>query len=101
MKPKLILPTLLLALAASSAAAPSSRVTVIRTPDRGIQPQAAIDRNGVVHLIYYQGDPGGGDIFYVRRPPGQTEFSKPIKVNRRPGSAMAMGTIRGAQLAVG
>ena len=65
MKPKLILPTLLLALAASSAAAPSSRVTVIRTPDRGIQPQAAIDRNGVVHLIYYQGDPGGGDIFYV------------------------------------
>ncbi|HWX21778.1 MAG TPA: hypothetical protein VN578_17890 [Candidatus Binatia bacterium] len=86
---------------ATAAPATSGRVSVIRTPDNGIQPQAALDSKGVVHLIYYKGEPGGGDIFYVRRAPGQAGFSKPIIVNRRPGSAVAMGSIRGAQLAVG
>ena len=101
MKSKLVFLTLLIALAAASAPGSSERVTVIRTPDKGIQPQSAVDSKGVVHLIYYKGDPGGGDIFYVRQPSGQTDFSKPIKVNSQSGSAMAMGTIRGAQLAVG
>jgi hypothetical protein len=73
----------------------------MRTPDGGIQPQAAVDDSGVVHLIYYQGDPGGGDVFYVRRAPSDSAFSKPLQVNSQKGSAMAMGTIRGAQLAVG
>src|SRR5437899_12914460 len=82
-----------------SAAAPS--VALVRTPDGGIQPQAAVDAQGVVHLIYYKGDSGGGDIFYVRQAPGQGTFSNPIQVNSQPGSAMAVGTIRGAQLAVG
>jgi hypothetical protein len=101
MKLNLLFPTLLLALAASSVPASSERVTVVRTPDRGIQPQAAIDSKGVIHMIYYKGDPGGGDIFYVRRLPGQADFSNPLKVNSQSGSAMAMGTIRGAQLTVG
>src|SRR6266436_4986464 len=101
MKLNLVFPTLLLALAATTAPASSGQVTVIRTPDNGIQPQAASDSKGVVHLIYYKGDPGAGDIFYVRRLPGQADFSKPLRVNSRPGSAIAMGTIRGAQLAVG
>ena len=92
---------MLLAFIANAASASTGRVTVIRTPDNGIQPQAVVDSKGVVHLIYYKGDPGGGDIFYVRQPQGQTEFSRPIKVNSQSGSAMAMGTIRGAQLAVG
>src|SRR5258708_1937209 len=95
-----MLSLMLLAFIANAASA-SAEVTVIRTPDNGIQPQAAVDNKGVVHLIYYKGDPGGGDIFYVRQSLGQTDFSKPIKVNSQSGSAMAMGTIRGAQLAVG
>src|SRR6266540_3972893 len=70
-------------------------------PERGIQPQAAVDGKGVVHLIYYKGEGGGGDIFYVRQVPGQETFSKPTQVNSQPKSAMAAGTIRGAQLAVG
>ncbi len=101
MKLKLVFPTLLLALAATPTPASSGRATVIRTPDNGIQPQAVIDSKGVVHLIYYKGDPGGGDIFYVWRLPGQADFSKPLKINSQTGSAMAMGTIRGAQLAIG
>src|SRR5262245_27643279 len=75
--------------------------TILRTPDRGIQPQAIVDSKGVLHLIYFKGDPANGDIFYVRREPGQERFSSPIQVNSQAGSAIAMGTIRGAQLAMG
>lgn len=82
-------------------AAESGEVKLVRTPDGGIQPQAAVDGKGVVHLIYYKGEAKGGDIFYVRQKPGQEAFSKPIQVNSQPKSAMAAGTIRGAQLAVG
>ena len=82
-------------------AAEPARVTLVRTPDGGIQPQAALDRQGVVHLIYYKGDARNGDIFYVRQQSGQEKFSKPIQVNTHPGSATAAGTIRGAQMALG
>jgi hypothetical protein len=77
------------------------RVTVVATPDGGIQPQAVADEAGVVHLVYFKGEPGRGDLFYVRSKPGTTEFSAPIRVNSQPGSAIAMGTIRGGQLALG
>jgi hypothetical protein len=79
----------------------AATVTTLRTPGDGIQPQAVVDANGTVHLIYFKGEPRAGDIFYVRREPGQSDFSKPIQVNTHPHSAMALGTIRGAQLAVG
>jgi hypothetical protein len=92
---------LLCLLSSGLTAAESTRVTLIRTPDDGIQPQAAVDSKGVVHLIYYKGGSGGGDIFYVHREPGQETFSAPIQVNSQPQSAMSAGTIRGAQLAVG
>jgi hypothetical protein len=82
-------------------AAESERVKLVRTPEGGIQPQAAVDGQGVLHLIYYKGDSRGGDIFYVRQEPGQETFSKPVQVNSQPQSAMAAGTIRGAQLATG
>lgn len=76
-------------------------VMTFRTPEDGIQPQAAVDANGTVHLIYYKGDAGAGDIFYVRRTRNASEFSKPVQVNTQKGSAIAAGTIRGAQLAIG
>src|SRR5438093_5814344 len=79
----------------------ADHVHLLRTPDGGVQPQAAADGKGVVHLIYFKGDPKGGDIFYVRREPGENEFSKPLPVNTQLHTAMALGTIRGAQLAVG
>jgi hypothetical protein len=85
----------------ASAAETSTQIHVLRTPDNGIQPQAVIDSKGAVHLVYFKGEPGAGDIFYVRREPGQSGFSKPIRVNTQSRTAMALGTIRGAQLAVG
>jgi hypothetical protein len=81
--------------------AASSRVTVVRAPDGGLQPQAVIDAEGTIHVIYYKGDAGGGDIFYVRQGKGHGDFSQPIRVNTQAGSAIAAGTIRGAQLALG
>jgi hypothetical protein len=79
----------------------TAQVKLVHTPDGGIQPQAAIDREGIIHLIYYKGDAQNGDLFYVRQQPGTDTFSKPIQVNHQSGSASAVGTIRGAQLALG
>lgn len=77
------------------------KVTIIRTPDGGIQAQAAVDELGIVHLAYLYGDPAAADIGYVRKEPGAEVFSKPIRVNSEPGSAIAVGTVRGARLALG
>lgn len=66
-----------------------------------MQPQVAIDGQGTLHLIYYAGDPQQGDLFYLKSTDGGTTFSRAIRVNSQPGSAIAVGTIRGAQLAVG
>ena len=79
----------------------TAKVTLNRTPKHGIQPQAMVDRDGTVHLIYFQGESKAGDIFYVRQKPSGREFSEPTQVNRQPGTAVAIGTIRGAQLALG
>ena len=92
---------LVVLLASLSVALAAPQITTVRTPENGIQPQAAVDAQGIVHLIYYKGDAAGGDIFYVKQSAAAQEFSKPIPVNSQRGSAMAMGSIRGAQLAVG
>ncbi len=94
---------LALALAVSTRRKHADRaeVTVMRTPGNGIQPQVAVDQKGVLHLIYFNGDPSAGDIYYVRKAAGAAEFSKPIMVNSAPGSAIAMGSVRGPQVALG
>jgi hypothetical protein len=79
----------------------SGRVEIVKTPDGGIQPQAVADRRGPLHLIYFKGEPSRGDLFYVKRNPDQKEFTKPIRVNSVPGAAVATGTIRGGQIALG
>ncbi len=76
-------------------------VTVLRVPDKGIQPQVAADSRGTVHVIYFAGDPVGGDIFYIRSEKRGDTFSRPIRVNSGPGSAIAIGNIRGAHVALG
>ena len=84
-----------------AAQANSARVQVVKTPDGGIQPQAVVDSGGTIHLVYYRGDPARGDIFYRRRGAREADWSTPLRVNSLAGSAVAMGTIRGGQLAVG
>jgi hypothetical protein len=79
----------------------SERVTMVATPHGGIQPQAVVDGQGRLHLLYFKGDPAGGDLFHVRRDAADGHFSEPVRVNSQPGSAIAIGTIRGGQLALG
>lgn len=78
----------------------TSETVLLRVPNHGIQPQVAVDAKGVVHLVYYKGEPGGGDLFYTRSEDG-VQFKEPLRVNSQPGSAVAAGSIRGAQLATG
>ncbi|MCG3178662.1 MAG: hypothetical protein BIFFINMI_00990 [Phycisphaerae bacterium] len=80
---------------------PDELVQTLRTPDGGIQPRAAMDERGVLHLIYFKGDPAAGDIFYVHTEPGGREFTKPVRVNSQAGAAVAVGNIRGPQIALG
>lgn len=102
-RPALVVITALCCFNFVSARSPAAEPNVItqRTPDGGIQPQAVVDERGAVHLVYYKGKAGGGDLFYARMEPNAASFSESIPVNSEPGSAVAAGTIRGAQLAVG
>jgi hypothetical protein len=83
------------------AARHADHVTILRVPHGGIQPQVAVDDRGIVHLVYFGGDPSHGDLFYVRSADAGASFSDPIRINLEPGSAMAIGNVRGAHLAVG
>ena len=83
----------------SPGAAP--RVVVMAVPDGGLQPQAVVDAADTVHLLFFKGEPGRGDLYYSRLAQGATAFTAPLRVNSDPGSAIATGTVRGGRLALG
>jgi len=87
--------------APSVATASREAVTLVRVPHGGIQPEAVVDSRGVLHLLYFAGEPRAGDLFYVRSSDSGSTFSDPVRVNSQLGSAIATGTIRGGQIAVG
>src|SRR5713101_9709115 len=86
---------------AETASTAIPQITLLRTPHGGIQPQTELDRDGLLHMIYFKGDASAGDIEYVERQPGAQDFSRPIRVNSEPRSAVAIGTVRGPQIAMG
>lgn len=96
-----LIPALAARVEAQSAQSESGKVKLLRVPNGGLQPQTAMDDRGALHLIYFTGESGGGDVYYVRRDAGKTEFTTPLRVNSEPNTAVAAGTIRGAHLAVG
>ena len=67
----------------------------------GSQPDVVVDAAGVLHMVYLAGPPQTADIFYTHSPDGGRTFAARVRVNSQPGSAIAMGTIRGAQLSLG
>lgn len=79
----------------------TEEVVFERVPEGGVQPQVAASRDGTLHLVYLMGDPRGGDVRYVAKQSGAATWSKPRTLNSAPATAVAMGTIRGAQIAVG
>ena len=90
-----------LAPVATSRSVSAPQVDVRRVPDGGIQPDAVVDTAGVLHLVYLSGTPGASDVYYTHSRDGGRTFAPRVRVNSQPGSAIAMGTIRGAQLALG
>jgi hypothetical protein len=83
------------------AADPAPTVSTLRVPHGGVQPQAAVDGDGTLHMIYLGGPADAADIEYVSSTDGGQVFSEPVRVNSKPASALAIGTVRGAHLAVG
>lgn len=79
---------------------PAAKVSLLRVPNDGVQPQVMVDNQGIVHLVYLAGEPRACDIYYVRSADG-FKFSQPMRVNSEPGSAISIGNIRGAHMALG
>ena len=78
-----------------------AQVQVESLPEPGLQPQIVVSDAGVVHLVYLLGDPKACDIRYTTRRADGGEWTAPVTVNSEPRSAIAAGTIRGAQIALG
>lgn len=76
-------------------------VELLRVPNEGIQPQAVLDSDGTIHLLYYKGEAKSGNLFYVRKSKSESSFSNPLRVNSVEGSATSNGCISGGQIAVG
>lgn len=93
-------PLAILAVLGLAIAQAGAVVSIERLPESGLQPQAIAAPDGTVHLIYLAGDAKASDILYRRRAT-DGGWSDPLKVNSQPGSAVAIGTIRGPQLALG
>lgn len=96
MKSLFLLPGLLLLVAPIQA-----QVLIESLPEPGIQPQVVVTAAGVVHLVYLKGDAKACDIRHATRRVGSSAWAAPITINSVPRSATAMGTIRGAQIAMG
>ncbi len=79
----------------------ATAVNVVRTPGGGIQPQSALDSRDTLRLIFYTGPAEHGDVYYTTENISTGAWTAPVRVNSEPGTVMATGTIRGAQLALG
>jgi len=79
----------------------AGEVEILRLPSGAVQPQAVADARGTVHLAWLQGDPQAADVFLWSLPNGRTNGPSPVRINQVPGSATAIGTIRGVQIASG
>src|SRR5262249_1030980 len=77
------------------------RVRVTPLPSGGIQPQATLDSTGVIHAVYCTGKPAGGDLYYVKLKADGRTASGPVRLNSIAESALATGSVRGAQMTLG
>lgn len=73
----------------------------MRVPNGGLQPEAVEDGVGGIHLLYFSGDAAHGDLYYVKSSDEGQSWTAPLRVNSESGSAVALGTIRGGQMALG
>ncbi len=55
----------------------SDPVAALHTPQGGLQPESAVDKSGVLHVVYLVGDAAAADVYYVRKAPGQQTSPHP------------------------
>jgi hypothetical protein len=79
----------------------SGDIVVRRVPNGGFKASASTDDSGKVHLVYFTGEPSGGDAWYVTSTDGGATYSKPLRVNSQPGSVIGASSSRGPRLALG
>jgi hypothetical protein len=66
-----------------------------------MQPQLVRDQSGHLQAVWLSGPAAASEVQYADLGTEGRLPAKPIRVNSQAGSAIAMGTIRGARLAVG
>ncbi len=81
--------------------AASAEVAVVRVPDGGFKASALVDAEGTLHLVYFKGEPSGGDAYYATSHDGGATFAKAVRVNSQPGSVLGGSSARGPHLALG
>ncbi len=79
----------------------SEAITLLRLPEGGRLPRAVVDDHGTVHVVYFQGEPRAGDLLYVSRAPGASDWTEPRYVNSESGTVVGIGPIDGGQIALG
>ena len=90
-----------LCLLASAVACAEDAVSLQRVPQGGMKPSLAVDDTGAVHLVYFKGEPRGGDAFYAASRDGGATWSDAVRVNSQAGSVLGVSSIRGPRLALG
>ncbi|MFN0129977.1 MAG: hypothetical protein ACKV19_25210 [Verrucomicrobiales bacterium] len=93
-------PVLGLVVLVGAAGSLRAEVRVESVPERGLQPEVVVESNGTVHLVYLRGDPKAADIRYTTRDPGG-KWKAIQTVNSAPSTGVALGSIRGPQIALG
>ena len=84
-------------IAAPMRAAALPAVTVVPPPDGGEVPDAVIDSQGRIHLVYVKSD----DAYYVTSTDQGRTFSHPLRINSDPGTVQPPGMFRGPVVALG
>jgi hypothetical protein len=70
-------------------------------PNGGIKPGVVADGHGVLHMIYFAGEPKAGDAFYVLSKDGGATWSDALRVNSQPLSVLGASRARGPRIALG
>lgn len=97
-KPLLLLLLLLLCSTIISAA---DLVETWSLPGGGVQPRVAVAADGTVHAAWLKGAPETSEVWYATRKPGAGGWTSAQRVDTGPGSAVALGMVRGVQIALG
>jgi hypothetical protein len=77
------------------------RVRPVKLPAGALQPEAQLTSRGEIELLWFSGDPAGGDLFVASSRDGGATLEGTRRANGEKSRAIALGTVRGARLAVG